>query len=605
VLRGDLKTTPLADLLRSLAGAAATGCVYLLPEGQRFDALEATITLREGAICGVTLASTVDSLGTRLVATHQLTPDELAEAQLAQETELATWMLADLLIHLGLADEQQVHALAAEQALSDLTVLCSWKNGSWRFRRRARLGRNLPTPLPVDEALATVAMRTEAWHRLLPTILGADAVVSLAANDSDGSPPATPETPDTAVEMNPDAFVLLCTVDGTRTITDLANASGFTLLDAGILTAELVSAGLVQVTRDPSTAPLPGDVLEVDAPEATDASADTDEPADALAAAFSFDDDGPLLPENIAYGFSPTGSDWEPPSWQQSDRLADALARVSAALSEAMIEPPDVDADALAVEFIEPVPVETEQLEALSELVNELDDVSAEDAAEAEAFLEATVDEPFDDAFLESIEAVTAQEPPAAVAEPETVVDEALEAPEPAVVDEPEVELELELAPEPEPEPAAVAAEHVEAAIETSVQAPVEEPSVAAPVDQPPARPSGRSANAAEASRMLSQLAGDDFCEPGQSQDDEPEEEPEPAPEQHSAPSGVTPNPRRQTGPADTAALMRELSSLGAENGGSSGGGTSRSSIPRSAPAPTAAPGAGQKGKRKGLFGRN
>ncbi len=42
MLRGDLKTTPLADLLRNLAGGAATGCVYLLPEGQPFDALEAT-----------------------------------------------------------------------------------------------------------------------------------------------------------------------------------------------------------------------------------------------------------------------------------------------------------------------------------------------------------------------------------------------------------------------------------------------------------------------------------------------------------------------------------------------------------------------------------
>ena len=545
MLRGDLRTTPLPELLRRLAGAAATGCVYLLADGQQFDAEEAAITLRDGAICGVALPSTGDALGTRLVATHQLSPEDLAEARLAQETELATWMLADLLIHLGLADEDTVQLLTAEQALSDLTQICSWNNGSWRFRRRARLGRNLPTPLPVEEALTTVDMRREQWHRLLPTILGSDAVVSLAS-DVPGSGDG-----DNAVAMDPDAFVLLCTVDGTRTVAELAGASGFTLLDAGRLTAQLVGAGLVQVARDPSRPNLPGDVLE----------AATDEPEpdlqaerpDALAAEFSFDTDGPLLPENIRYGFSPTGAEWEPPSWQQSDRLADALARVSAALSEAMVDPAAADSEPLAVEFVEPAP-----LEELSELL--LDEAAQE--AEREAFLD-TVEEPYDDAFLDTVEAATQHEPVAAAPAAETE----------------EVEETAEL----------------EAVIEVT-EVEVVEPA-------PVAQPGVRTANAAEASRMLSALAGDKLTEPEDTVDED--DDVPAAQDQHPAPAGYAPTPRRQTGPADTAALLRELSSLGADNGGGSAAGANRPNTPRPAPASAPNSGVAAKGKRKGLFGRN
>jgi hypothetical protein len=549
VLRGDLRTTPLPELLRSLAGAAATGCVYLLADGQQYDAEEAAITLRDGAICGVTLPSTGDALGTRLVATHQLSPADLAEARLAQETELASWVLADLLIHLGLADEATVQRLTAEQALSDLTQICAWRTGSWRFRRRARLGRNLPVPLPVDEALATVNMRLEQWRRLLPTIIGSDAVVSLASDvpesvDAD----ATGDEAENAVAMDPDAFVLLCTVDGTHSVTELAVASGFTLLDAGRLTAQLIGAGLVQVARDLSKPPLPGDVVESEIAEL-----EPDAPAvepDALAEAFSFDADNPLLPENISYGFSPTGPEWEPPSWQQSDRLADALARVSAALSEAMVEPAAAVAPTMAVEFVEPAP-----LEELSELAHD----EAEEA-ESEAFLD-TVQEPYDEALLETVEAVTLPEPiEAAIAEPDPV-------------------LEIE-----EVEPIKAAEEVV-----------AEAPSV---------KQGGRTANAAEASRMLSALAGETFNKPIEDEADEEIAEPA-AQDKHPAPAGYAPTPRRQTGPADTAALLRELSSLGAENGGGSGSGTNRPTPARPAPSSAPNPGAVSKGKRKGLFGRN
>src|SRR5690349_21615139 len=162
VLRGDLRTTPLPDLLERLASAQATGCIYVQPAARRPLAEESTVVLRDGAIWGVTIPGAEDALGTRLVATNRLSQASLQEALEVQETELATWGLADLLVHLGLADERVVSQLVLEQALSDLTRLCSWESGSWRFRRRDRRGPNLLSALPVAEALTRVADRREA-----------------------------------------------------------------------------------------------------------------------------------------------------------------------------------------------------------------------------------------------------------------------------------------------------------------------------------------------------------------------------------------------------------------------------------------------------------
>ena len=240
MLRGDVKTTPLPDLLKRLSDAKATGCVYVQPAGKR--SMEATIGLRDGAICNVMLPGAEEAIGTRLVASRRLTPADLAEAREAQETELAAWTLAELLIHLGLADEQTVHGLVLEQALAALTDLCEWPSGSWRFRRRERTGPSLPSPLEITAALETVAERQARWAALAATIHSADAVVSLAVHHE-------PTEDDPNLEMDADAFALLCAVDGAKTVAELASSNGFTVLEAADKITELVESGLVQVAH--------------------------------------------------------------------------------------------------------------------------------------------------------------------------------------------------------------------------------------------------------------------------------------------------------------------------------------------------------------------
>ncbi len=239
MLRGDLHTTSLADLLRQLAASGAAGCIYLRPESPGRQ--EALVALRGGAVSSVVMPGTEDAVGSRLVVTGHVPADVLASLRTesvpaARATDPSAPSLPDLLIRRGLADERLVCTLVLEQALADLSMMCSWKRGGWRFRRREPFGPALPTPLPVAELLAAVEARHAEWRTLVPIVGGADTVVVLAATSTPG-----------ALELDVDSYALLCRVDGVRTVGELAAAVGVTALDAARALAGLVAAGLVAV----------------------------------------------------------------------------------------------------------------------------------------------------------------------------------------------------------------------------------------------------------------------------------------------------------------------------------------------------------------------
>jgi hypothetical protein len=550
VLRGDLESTPLPDLLRRLADAKATGCVYVLPAHSPAETGEASIALRDGAICGVSLPGTEDAVAVRLVASRRLSPAALDEARQAQETDLSSWLLSELLVHLGLAEESLVQEFMVEQALSDLTLLCELPSGGWRFRRRERWRATLTTPLPAEEILEAALARRAEWRELLPTISGADAVVSLAGNPAadEGAPASDASAPQDLLELDADSYALLCAVDGVCTVAQLGHAAGLTQLAVGRTIAKLVTTGLVWVT------PAAGDGVDgadrseledVELPLADDVPSDGDgsPPLDAIAAALSFEVDGPLLPADVGRGFAPVGATWQAPRTARTDPLADALARVSAALTGAM-----EDANPPATgEIAEPTP-----LELVAGVAPEAAPALEEPAAPEEPA------EPFTD------------DEAAPIAD---VVPLVRPIPQHEILDEP---ADLE----------------------------VEHDTLVAEAALPPAPPPAAEAFPADAALLLSQ-----FTEETEVPDDVPADVPEDVPAAVAAeepppavPSEPEPTRRRDNGLTDTAALLRELSSLGADSDAPS----PRPAAARTAAArPVSTAAAQHAKKRKGLFGRS
>jgi hypothetical protein len=241
VLKGDLATTSLPAVLRSLADSAATGCLRIQ---NRIDE-DARVYLRGGDVYAVVLPGRPPRLGARLVASGELDRGDLAEASEAQRTELQGWRLGELLVHLGYVEQPVVEAFVSEQLREAAAELMLWSDGRWKFRAGERTREDVAPPVPVDDLLADVDRHRAQWDALAPVTGGALGVPVLSTAGT------APETQ----RLDPEAWSLLCTIDGERSLAALAAASGLTLYEAGRLLASLVEAGLVEV--EPAAAPEP------------------------------------------------------------------------------------------------------------------------------------------------------------------------------------------------------------------------------------------------------------------------------------------------------------------------------------------------------------
>ncbi len=233
MLKGDLVTTPLPEVLAQLADGAATGCLHVT------DGLDDTakLYLRGGRLYAVTVPGDRPQLGARLVSSGSLGPEALAEALEAQRTELQGWRLGELLVHLGYVDQPVVEAFVSEQVRESVSDLLRWPVGTWKFRVNERTREDVAPPSEIAALLTEIAHRQATWQRISDTVHGPDAVPSLS----------TAGAGDAEFAIDPEAWSLLCKVDGVRSVAQLASECGFTLYEAGQVVFSLVQAGLLDV----------------------------------------------------------------------------------------------------------------------------------------------------------------------------------------------------------------------------------------------------------------------------------------------------------------------------------------------------------------------
>ena len=236
MLKGDLTSTPLAPLLRDLAGDAVTGCLHVTnPDGD-----EALIYFKAGLIYSVSVPGTRPQLGAKLVSSGALGPEALSEALEAQRTELQGWRLGELLVHLGYVDQPVVEAFVMEQVTEALWDLLRWTEGRWKFRKNIRAREDVGPPMVVVELLEALRDRGYEWENISAVVHGPAAVPKLSTRGG-GSAETT---------LDNDAWSMLCKIDGERSVADLARDCGYTLFEAGQVIVQLVQAGLVDIDED-------------------------------------------------------------------------------------------------------------------------------------------------------------------------------------------------------------------------------------------------------------------------------------------------------------------------------------------------------------------
>src|SRR3954454_18221111 len=241
MLKGDLTSTPFAPLLLTLAEDESTGCLHISDvEGD-----EALVYFRSGQVYAVSVPGRRPQLGAKLVSSGALAPEALAEALEAQRTELQGWRLGELLVHLGYVDQPVVEAFVKEQVHDALWDLIRWVEGRWKFRKNEKTREDVAPPMPVADLLNDLRDRGVEWEAISAIVHGPTAVPVLSARGG-----GSPET-----MLDPDAWSMLCKIDGERSVAELARDCGYTLFEAGQVLVTLVQAGLVDIEEDLEVVP--------------------------------------------------------------------------------------------------------------------------------------------------------------------------------------------------------------------------------------------------------------------------------------------------------------------------------------------------------------
>jgi hypothetical protein len=247
MLKGDLTATPLAPLLLQLADDESTGCLHISDaEGD-----EALVFFKTGLVYAVFVPGRRPQLGAKLVSSGALAPEALADALEAQRTELQGWKLGELLVHLGYVDQPVVEAFVKEQVHDALWDLIRWTEGRWKFRKNERAREDVAPPMPVPDLLSNLRERGYEWETISAVVHGPTAVPVLSTSGG-GAPETT---------LDPDAWSMLCKIDGERSVAELARDCGYTMFEAGQVLVALVNAGLVDIEEDVQV----GAVAEVEA----------------------------------------------------------------------------------------------------------------------------------------------------------------------------------------------------------------------------------------------------------------------------------------------------------------------------------------------------
>ena len=233
MLKGDLATTPIQEILTDLASSDATGCLHI--EGP--DADEALVYFKSGAIYSTFLPGRRPHLGARLISSGALAPEALEEALEAQATELQGWRLGELLVHLGFVEAPVVEAFGVEQVRDACFEMSRWDSGKWKFRKNEKTREDISASLDAKAILDEILRREQEWQILTDVIRGTDSVPILGAGGLASA--------DLAIDQ--DEWALLCKVDGERSIHQLARDCGFTDFEAGQIVSSLVVTGLLEI----------------------------------------------------------------------------------------------------------------------------------------------------------------------------------------------------------------------------------------------------------------------------------------------------------------------------------------------------------------------
>lgn len=245
-----------AALLAELGRQGASGVLEIAHPGEELS----HAWFRDGRIYAMQVPGYRPALGIRLLSGGLVSPEQLSAAAAEQRDRHPTPLIGEVLVRLGFVEQGVIDAFVREQVLDQIADLLDLPIEQASFHAGRRIQQEIIPPADVDDLLEVASQRRALRDDVLATVGGPDVVPVL------GTPPTGPaQTP-----LGPYDWALLCRVDGTRDLTELARICGFTVQEAAQIVADLTLTGLLTVPARPAAREHPLAPVVALHPETTD-----------------------------------------------------------------------------------------------------------------------------------------------------------------------------------------------------------------------------------------------------------------------------------------------------------------------------------------------
>lgn len=235
-LEGNLKDFSLADMFRLLAKGSKTGTLHITTRGE-----EGIVCFRDGEVFYAAASIQREPTGKRLTRAGVISEKQLRQAQglmKIQKRDKADRKLGQILVDEGYLDAEVLEGFIGDQITEALFVMLRWDEGELRFEAdEHRSDVDLGLSLPVDRAVSDAEKRLDAWERIKDKIPSMDT--RFAMSSSPGQKPMD-------IHLKPREWMLLCYLHGARSVSELAQLTGYNDFDTAKTLYGMYAGGLIE-----------------------------------------------------------------------------------------------------------------------------------------------------------------------------------------------------------------------------------------------------------------------------------------------------------------------------------------------------------------------
>jgi hypothetical protein len=229
VLKGDLETINLPDILQLLEGAKKTGALSI-----RRHLEEKRLYFKRGMLVFASSTEEREKLGSVLLSLQYINEDKLEDARQAQ-TESGR-RLGIVLLEKGYISHEELVTALKEQAQRIVTALFEWWGGQFEFFEGMEpVSGDIPVGFRLGGIIMEAARIVDEWSRVYGVIPDLEMVVETNVLGVPGE-----------VKLSKDEWKVIALVDGRRTVAEITSEAPMSDIETCKILAGLVERGLAK-----------------------------------------------------------------------------------------------------------------------------------------------------------------------------------------------------------------------------------------------------------------------------------------------------------------------------------------------------------------------